>query len=274
MWAWGKAGRMHPPKAAHPHQFSHAPAHLLMRTSSESLTHSAVVSWWPPVMAHTAPTASPRPTWEGRARRRCRGPAAAARRAWHVEVGLTDMVSHRMTCQATGLRGALHSHTNMHSFGTHSTPRTAADEAYGILVWYYITAAPTAPTSSSRCSCLASVTGCCVSCSSRSRPLITTYRHSAKSPAGWEPGPGPAGQLLQRFEARRVARRSVKGRQYKSSLQAGVPYTRTGHGPTALQWPEPLMAFTSHPSCTPARPHPGSTHPACTPRPPTPATFG
>mmetsp|Transcript_16804 Transcript_16804/g.42060 ORF Transcript_16804/g.42060 Transcript_16804/m.42060 type:complete len:241 (-) Transcript_16804:860-1582(-) len=37
-------------------------AALDMRTSSLSRTHSAVVSWWPPVMVHTAPTASPRPT--------------------------------------------------------------------------------------------------------------------------------------------------------------------------------------------------------------------
>ncbi len=35
---------------------------LLMRTSSESRTHRAVVSWMPPVRAQTAPTASPRPT--------------------------------------------------------------------------------------------------------------------------------------------------------------------------------------------------------------------
>lgn len=40
-------------------------AERLMRTSSLSRTHSAVVSWQPPVMAHTAPTASPRPTWPG-----------------------------------------------------------------------------------------------------------------------------------------------------------------------------------------------------------------
>ena len=33
-----------------------------MRTNSESRAHSAVVSWWPPVSAHTAPTASPLPT--------------------------------------------------------------------------------------------------------------------------------------------------------------------------------------------------------------------
>eukprot|EP00955_Chlamydomonas_euryale_P017395 185801-Chlamydomonas_euryale.AAC.1 len=37
----------------------------LMRTSSESRTHSAVVSWRPPVMTHTAPTVLPRATWEG-----------------------------------------------------------------------------------------------------------------------------------------------------------------------------------------------------------------
>lgn len=35
---------------------------LDMRTNSESRTHRAVVSWWPPVRAHTAPTASPLPT--------------------------------------------------------------------------------------------------------------------------------------------------------------------------------------------------------------------
>ena len=37
-------------------------APLLILTSSESRTHRAVVSWQPPVMAHTAPTASPLPT--------------------------------------------------------------------------------------------------------------------------------------------------------------------------------------------------------------------
>ena len=37
-------------------------APLLILTSSESRTHKAVVSWQPPVMAHTAPTASPLPT--------------------------------------------------------------------------------------------------------------------------------------------------------------------------------------------------------------------
>ena len=35
-----------------------------MRTNSESRAHSAVVSWRPPVSAQTAPTASPRPTWQ------------------------------------------------------------------------------------------------------------------------------------------------------------------------------------------------------------------